>query len=89
MSLTRRPENHYGTGYNSSASDNSEATHSGMRIMLSVSSPISDLIIFKYCLGGAAERCHLLKEIAISASEEQLETFAKQVSLFSGCMHHW
>ncbi|KAL8512292.1 hypothetical protein ACS0TY_018684 [Phlomoides rotata] len=89
MSLTRRPENHYGTGYNSSASDNSEATHSGMRIMLSVSSPISDLIIFKYCLGGAAERCHLLKEIAILASDEQLENFAKQVSLFSGCVHHW
>lgn len=86
MNLTRRPENHYGTGYNSSASDNSEATQSGLRI---VSSPISDLIIFKYCLGGAAERCHLLKEIAVSASEEHIENFAKQVSLFSGCVHHW
>ncbi|KAK6157491.1 hypothetical protein DH2020_011739 [Rehmannia glutinosa] len=88
MSMMRRPENHYGAEYNSSASDNSEATNSEPKGMLSVSSPISDVIIFKYCLGGSAERCHLLKEIAISASEEQLANFAEQVSLFSGCLHH-
>ncbi|KAK6134438.1 hypothetical protein DH2020_031817 [Rehmannia glutinosa] len=88
MSMMRRPENHYGAENNSSASDNSEATNSDPKSMLSVSSPISDVIIFKYCLGGAAERCHLLKEIAISASEEQLANFAEQVSLFSGCLHH-
>ncbi|KAI3457587.1 hypothetical protein Pfo_014250 [Paulownia fortunei] len=88
MSMNRRPETHYGAENNSSASDNSEATNSDPKSMLSISSPISDLIIFKYCLGGPAERCHLLKEIAISASEEQLANFAKQVSLFSGCLHH-
>ncbi|KAG8386492.1 hypothetical protein BUALT_Bualt03G0154200 [Buddleja alternifolia] len=77
-STGRRPENHYGAENNSCGSDSSEATNSDPKSMLGVSSPISDLIIFKYCLGGAAERCHLLKEIALSASEEQLTNFAKQ-----------
>lgn len=80
--MNSRPENHYGAENNSSSSDNGEATNSS-------SSPISDVIIFKYCLGDLAERFHLLKEIAISATEEQLESFARQVSLFSGCLHHW
>lgn len=84
----KRSEDHCGTENNSCASDNSEATNSDPRSVLSVSSPISDLMIFKYCLGAPAERCHLLKEIAISTSEEQLAHFAKQVSLFSGCLHH-
>ncbi|XP_057766352.1 SH2 domain-containing protein A isoform X2 [Salvia miltiorrhiza] len=88
MSMKRKPEDHCGTENNSCASDNSEATNSDPRSMLSVSSPISDLIIFKYCLGGPAEKWHLLKEIAISATEEQLTHFEKQVSLFSGCLHH-
>lgn len=88
MSTDQRPENHNGSENNSSASDNSEATNSDPKRMLSISNPISDLIIFKYCLGGAAERCQLLKEIAISATEEQVANFAKQVSLFSGCLHH-
>ncbi|KAL1537975.1 SH2 domain-containing protein A-like [Salvia divinorum] len=88
ISMKRKPEDHCGTENNSCASDNSEATNSDPRSVLSVSSPISDLIIFKYCLGGPAEKCHLLKEIAISATEEQLADFAKQVSLFSGCLHH-
>ncbi|XP_047962216.1 SH2 domain-containing protein A-like [Salvia hispanica] len=87
-SMKRKPEDHCGTENNSCASDNSEATNSDPRSVLSVPSPISDLIIFKYCLGGPAEKCHLLKEIAIPASEEQLADFAKQVSLFSGCLHH-
>ncbi|PIM97698.1 hypothetical protein CDL12_29830 [Handroanthus impetiginosus] len=89
MIVNQRLENHYGAENNSSASDNCEVANSNPKGMLSVSSPISDLIIFKYCLGGAAERLHLLKEIAVSASEEQLKYFGKQVSLFSGCFHHW
>lgn len=88
MSMKRRPEDHCGTENTSCASDNSEATNSDLKSVLSVPSPISDLIIFKYCLGGPAEKCHLLKEIAISATEEQLAHFANQVSLFSGCLHH-
>ncbi|KAL0306628.1 UNVERIFIED_CONTAM: SH2 domain-containing protein A [Sesamum radiatum] len=87
MSIDGRLENQYGAENASSASHNSQATNSDPK-MPSVSSPISDLIIFKYCLGGPAERSQLLKEIALSASEEQLTNFAKQVSLFSGCSHH-
>ncbi|KAL6506884.1 hypothetical protein OROHE_022321 [Orobanche hederae] len=83
------PENHYsGAENNSFASDNTESTNSDPKNILSISSPISDVIIFKYCLGGPSERCHILREIAISASEEQLANFAEQVSLFSGCSHH-
>lgn len=91
MSMKKRPEDPCGTENNSCASDNSEATNSDPsdpKSVLSGSSPISDLIIFKYCLGGPAEKCHLLKEIAILATEEQLAHFANQVSLFSGCLHH-
>ncbi|KAL0399518.1 UNVERIFIED_CONTAM: SH2 domain-containing protein B [Sesamum radiatum] len=88
MSIDGRLDNQYGAENASSASHNSQATNSDPK-MPSVSSPISDLIIFKYCLGGPAERSQLLKEIALSASEEQLTNFAKQVSLFSGCSHHW
>ena len=33
---------------------------------------ISDVIIFKYCLGGLTDRALLLKEVATSASEEEL-----------------
>ncbi|XP_051152217.1 SH2 domain-containing protein A-like [Andrographis paniculata] len=86
MSMNQRPDDQYMAENNSSSSDNGDTTNCGLK---SIPSPISDLIIFKYCLGSLAERFHLLKEIAITASEEQLENFAKQVSLFSGCLHHW
>ncbi|KAK4493298.1 hypothetical protein RD792_017823, partial [Penstemon davidsonii] len=72
----------------SSTSNSSEATHSDPKSILNVSCQISDSIIFKYCLGCPSERCYLLKEIAISAGEEQIANFADQVSLFSGCFHH-
>ncbi|EPS66836.1 hypothetical protein M569_07940, partial [Genlisea aurea] len=67
---------------------NSSASNSGEGTTRSVSSPVSDSVVFKYCLGGTAERCQLLKEIVLSASDEQIVDFAKQVSLFSGCSHH-
>ncbi|CAA0815900.1 SH2 domain protein B [Striga hermonthica] len=86
--MRMRAVNQSGPENNSSASDNSEATNLNPKVTLSFASPISDVIIFKYCLGGLAERCQLLKEIAFSASEEQLANFAEQVSLFSGCSHH-
>ncbi|GFQ06423.1 hypothetical protein PHJA_002786300 [Phtheirospermum japonicum] len=84
-----RPVNHSGAENNSFAFDhNSKATNSDPKSMHGITSPISDMIMFKYCLGGPAERCDLLKEIAISATEGQLANFAEQVSLFSGCSHH-
>ncbi|KAJ4838717.1 hypothetical protein Tsubulata_023235 [Turnera subulata] len=50
--------------------------------------PIPDTVIFKYCLGGLADRATLLKDLTTSASEEQLLRFANEVSLYSGCPHH-
>ncbi|KAH9779462.1 SH2 domain-containing protein B [Citrus sinensis] len=39
---------------------------------------VSDLTIFKYCLGGLADRSHLLKEIVTSFSDEEILEFAHQ-----------
>ncbi|XP_050220384.1 SH2 domain-containing protein B [Mercurialis annua] len=52
------------------------------------SKEVSDVTVFKYCLGGLTDRAVLLKEIATSATEQQLFRFADQVSLYSGCSHH-
>ncbi|KAK9199253.1 hypothetical protein WN944_014441 [Citrus x changshan-huyou] len=49
---------------------------------------VSDLTIFKYCLGGLADRSHLLKEIVTSFSDEEILEFAHQVSIYTGCSHH-
>lgn len=51
-------------------------------------SVISDLTVFRFCLGNLKERSLLLKEISTSSSNEELEVFADQVSLYSGCSHH-
>lgn len=72
-------------------SDSSESTDerdSDIQRMSNGGYPISDLVIFKYCLGGLADRAHLLKEVTTSASEQQLLRFAHEVSLYSGCLHH-
>ncbi|KAK2987321.1 hypothetical protein RJ640_006409 [Escallonia rubra] len=84
--LERRPENHEDTDNSSFDSERSEATNSFMKSK--TSSPVSDMTVFKYCLGGLKERSLLLKEIAMSASENELVDFAQQVSLYSGCLHH-
>ncbi|KAJ8426713.1 hypothetical protein Cgig2_000340 [Carnegiea gigantea] len=49
---------------------------------------ISDLTIFRYCLGGLSERLFMLKEISLFVSEQDMIDMAEQVSLFSGCSHH-
>ncbi|KAK3011377.1 hypothetical protein RJ639_012447, partial [Escallonia herrerae] len=84
--LERRPENHEDTDNSSFDSERSEATNSFMKSK--TSSPVSDMTVFKYCLGGLTERSLLLKEIAMSAPENELVDFAQQVSLYSGCLHH-
>ena len=50
--------------------------------------PITDAIIFKYCLEGTEERSILLKEIISSASNQDVANFAEQVCLYTGCSHH-
>ncbi|CAM8940371.1 unnamed protein product [Rhodiola kirilowii] len=49
----------------------------------------SDECIFKYCLGGLDERANILKDLALSASDQDIAEFAQQVSLYSACSHHW
>lgn len=83
-----RTESRDGAENFSSDSENSEATNSVPGNFSPHKGPISDLIVFKYCLGGLSERCLLLKEIAMTYKEEALGSFAEQVSLFSGCSHH-
>ncbi|KAM7503873.1 hypothetical protein LguiB_002777 [Lonicera macranthoides] len=84
-SLEGRSENHEEPFNSSSDSESSEATDSFLK---SNGTPLSDLAVFKYCLSGLTERSLLLKEIAISVSEQELVDFAQQVSLYSGCLHH-
>ncbi|RVW81977.1 SH2 domain-containing protein A [Vitis vinifera] len=83
-----RPENVEETENSSSHSESTEEGNPFFNNMSSYKNQISDLTIFKYCLGGNADRCLLLKEIASFASEQELEDFAQMVALYSGCSHH-
>ncbi|XP_073268460.1 SH2 domain-containing protein B isoform X2 [Populus alba] len=71
-----------------SVSDSIKERLSDFNITSSSSYSISDVTIFKYCLGGLTDRALLLKEVATSASEEELFRLANEVSLYSGCSHH-
>ncbi|KVH93126.1 Concanavalin A-like lectin/glucanase superfamily, partial [Cynara cardunculus var. scolymus] len=83
-----RQEMRDGTTHNSSSdSDSSEATNS-CKSRSSNGSSVSDLTVFKYCLGTVTEKSLLLKDLANSASEQDLMEFAVQVSQLSGCLHH-
>ncbi|CAK9134178.1 unnamed protein product [Ilex paraguariensis] len=86
-SMDGRSDKHEETD-NSSDLESSEATNSVFKSMPSNRDVVSDLAVFKYCLGGLTEKSLLLKEIAISASEQELADFAEQVSLYMGCLHH-
>ncbi|VFQ80761.1 unnamed protein product [Cuscuta campestris] len=69
-------------------SENSEATNLVPGNFSPRMGPISDLVVFKYCIGGVSERCGLLKELALTYEDEALGSFSEQVSLFTGCSHH-
>ena len=79
---------HGGAENFSSDSENSETTNSPVDDLPNNRDPISDMVVFKYCLADLNERRLLLKEMAMTAKEEELATFAERVSLFSGCSHH-
>lgn len=66
----------------------SESTGARNSSFKSNGNSVSDLTIFKYCLGSLTERSLLLKEIATSFSDEEILEFAHQVSIYSGCSHH-
>lgn len=75
-------------GNSTSDSESTEERDSDVKVVSSSGHSISDLAIFKYCLGGLTDRALLLKEVATSASEEDLLRLAHEVSLYSGCYHH-
>ncbi|GFZ05050.1 SH2 domain protein A [Actinidia rufa] len=77
-SLERRPENHEETDNSPSDSESIEARNSDFKSLSGYRSPISDMAVFKYCLGGLNERALLLKEVSIAASEKELADFAQQ-----------
>ncbi|KAJ9537740.1 hypothetical protein OSB04_030473, partial [Centaurea solstitialis] len=85
--LNGRQEPREGTHNSSSDSDSSEATNS-CKSRSSNGSLVSDVTVFKYCLGTLTEKSLLLKDLASSASEHKLTEFATQVSQLSGCLHH-
>ncbi|KAL7216622.1 hypothetical protein ACSBR1_028541 [Camellia fascicularis] len=86
--LERRPENHEETDNSPSDSESIEGRNLHFKSMSGNRCPVTDLAIFKYCLGGLNERALLLKEMATAASEKELANFAQQVSLYLGCSHH-
>nr|GEY18609.1 SH2 domain-containing protein A isoform X2 [Tanacetum cinerariifolium] len=47
-------------------------------------SPVSDLSVFKYCLGTLNEKYLLLKDLVTSASEKEVMDFAEQAHSFLG-----
>ncbi|KAK9144864.1 hypothetical protein Sjap_004767 [Stephania japonica] len=49
---------------------------------------ISDLTIFKYCLGGTVERSLLLKEVTTYATDIEIANFAQHIATYTGCSHH-
>ncbi|OVA02476.1 SH2 domain [Macleaya cordata] len=83
-----KPENLEGTDTTWSDSESVQARKLAS-MLTSTKNPISDLTIFKYCLGGLNERCLLLKEVASSATDQEMTNFAQQISMYTGCSHHW
>lgn len=71
-----------------SDSESTGARNSSFKSMLSSGDSVSDLTIFKYCLGNLAEKSRVLKEIVTSSSDDEVLEFAHQVSIYSGCSHH-
>ncbi|GMH24243.1 hypothetical protein Nepgr_026086 [Nepenthes gracilis] len=73
-----------------SASDSESigARNSFMKNMSCTREIISDLTIFKYCLGSLSERTFMLKEATSFTSDQEMEDLAEHVSLYSGCFRH-
>lgn len=89
-SSTMKPENSAEdiSSTDSESTESTELRNSDPKSTSSSGSSISDMTVFKYGLAGLTERSLILKDIASSASDEELLNFADQVSLYSGCSHH-
>lgn len=86
--MEARPENFEEVDNSLSDSESTGARDSALKSVSNTAHSVSDLTIFRYCLGGLTDRSLLLKEIATNASDEEISGFANQVSLYSGCSHH-
>ncbi|XP_027354900.1 SH2 domain-containing protein A-like isoform X2 [Abrus precatorius] len=87
-SLDGRPANFYEADDSPSDSESIGEGISTLNSMENRRYPISDMTIFKYCLASLSERSLMLKEIATSASDNEISELAHHVSLYSGCSHH-
>ncbi|KAI6690260.1 hypothetical protein NL676_027088 [Syzygium grande] len=72
----------------SSDAECTKMQNSNSKSMPSVGKAVSESMTFRYCLAASHERAILLKEFAVSASEEEVLELANQVSLYTGCSHH-
>jgi len=72
-----------------SDSECTKMRNSNSKSMPSVGKAVPDSFTFSYCLAGPHERALLLKKFAASASDEEVLELANQVSLYTGCSHHW
>ncbi|XP_020683179.1 SH2 domain-containing protein A isoform X1 [Dendrobium catenatum] len=88
MNSEARSNNLDGSDNCPSDSESIDARNSEVKCIGESIDPMSDMVIFRYCLEGTYERSLLLKEIIKSSSNEELVTFADQVCLYSGCLHH-
>lgn len=81
-------ENYGGLDNSASDSESVGERNSELKNMPCSRDLISDLTIFRYCLGGLSERLLMLKEISLFVSKQDTADMADQVSFFSGCSHH-
>lgn len=88
ISFEAKSNNQDGTDSCPSDSESIDARNSEVKWIGDSIDPTSDVVIFRYCLEGTYERSLLLKEIIKSSGNEELATFAEQVCLYSGCLHH-
>ncbi|KAK8588976.1 hypothetical protein V6N13_087862 [Hibiscus sabdariffa] len=86
--LEARLENFEEVNTSLSDSESTGARDSALKSVSSGGHSVSDVTIFRYCLGGLTDRSILLKEIATTVSDEEISGFANQVSVYSGCSHH-
>ncbi|XP_068634618.1 SH2 domain-containing protein B-like isoform X2 [Aristolochia californica] len=81
-------DNLEGTDHTPSDSESVHARNSASKTATDITNPITDLILFKYCLEGMHERSMLLREILTTAGDHDIVEFAEQVALYTGCSHN-
>ncbi|CAA7393220.1 unnamed protein product [Spirodela intermedia] len=81
-------EHHVGSDTVLSDSESTDARNSVFRKLDDGRKSISDATVFKYCLEGTEERSFILRDVISFACDEDIMSFAEQISLYAGCRHH-